>query len=158
MRKLEADVSDEELLRAVEEWVQLLVEKRYQGAYDFLYHPWIPAAPNNDLSADDIRESVTNYGWDEPHPDGPFEVTPVEAALPQEVPPHRDIRRYEQSQERAWDAILVQAGGVPSGASIVGSIHFDIPLNNMWSDLTAIFDIVLYDEATVLALENIHVM
>jgi len=158
LKKLAADVGDEELLRAVGEWLALLAEERYQDAYDFLYHPEMPVLAVNDLSADDIRNVVTTYGWGEPHPDGPFKVTPVETALPHEFPPHQDVHRSEQPLEGAWDATLVQYGGTPSGANWVGMLLFDVPLNGTWSDLTAIFKIVLYDGATVLALENIDVM
>lgn len=42
MKKLAADVSDQGLLRAVGEWVQLLAEERCEDAYDYLYHPWMP--------------------------------------------------------------------------------------------------------------------
>lgn len=104
--------------------------------------------PNNELSADALRRGVTNYGWDEPHPDGPFKVTPVETArqaerprsaapmdmvLPQEDPHMGDIHRYELPQERAWGSTLVRFGGAQSGASILGGIHFDVPLNGTWS-------------------------
>lgn len=163
MKMLPADVDDEGLLRAVGEWVQLLAEDRYQDAYDFLYHLWMPVLPNNELSADDIRDiladyirdSAANSGWGEPHL---IKVTPVEMMLPGDDPSHQEVTRYEVPQERAWDAILVRFGGVPSGASSVGDIHYDIPLNSTWSDLTAIFNVVLYEEAIVLALESMHVL
>ncbi len=162
MKRLATNASDEELLQAVGEWVRLLAEERYQDAYDFLYHPWLPELPVNELDAASIRGAVTNYGWDEPHPDGPFKVTPVETAPPKDgppdSPPYQDIQRYEEPEERAWDRVLVQHGGAPSGASILGIIHFDLPLNGQWSDLTAIFRIAFYDAAVVLVLESIDVM
>src|ERR1700674_5175675 len=100
MKRLAANASDEDLLRAVGEWVGLLAEERYQEAYDFVYHPWMPVLPVNELSADAIRAAVTNYGWDEPHPSGPFKVTPVATAPPKEgppdSPPYQDVQRYEQ--------------------------------------------------------------
>jgi len=162
MKRLAAKASDEDLLRAVGEWVGLLAEERYQEAYDFLYHPWMPVLPVNELSADAIRAAVTNYGWDEPHPSGPFKVTPVATAPPKEglpdSPPYQDIQRYEQPEERAFDPVLVQHGGTPTGASILGTIHFTLPLNGQWSDLTAIIRVVLYDGAVVLYLESIDVL
>lgn len=118
----------------------------------------MPVLPNNELSADDIRDIVTDPGLNEPRSDGPVRVTPVETAQSQGRLPARTIHRNEVPIEHAWDSILVRHGGVPSGASLVGSIHFDIPLNDTWSDLTAIFDIVIYEGDTVLALENIHVL
>ena len=163
MKMLPVDVGDEGLLRPVGEWVDLLAEERYQDAYDFLYHPWMPVLEHNELSADDIRDiladyirdSAANSGWGEPHL---IKVTPVELMPPGEVSSHQEITRYEVPQERAWDAALVRFGGVPSGASNVGDIHYSIPLGSTWSDLTAIFNIVLYEWATVLALESMHVL
>ncbi len=162
MKRLAANASDEALLRAVGAWVGLLAEERYQEAYDFLYHPWMPVLPVNEFSADAIRAAVTNYGGDEPHPSGPFKVTPVETAPPKEgppgSPPYQDIQRYEQPEERAFDPVLVQHGGAPSGASILGTIHFTLPLNGQWSDLTASIRVVLYDGTVVLYLESIDVL
>ena len=158
MKRLAVDVGDEGLFEAVSEWVQLLADERYQDAYDFLYHLWMPVLPNNELSADDIRDIVTNPSLNEPRSDSPVRVTPVETAQPQRRLPARTIHRNEVPIEHAWDSILVRHGGVPSGASLIGNIHFDIPLNGAWSDLTAVFDIVIYEGDTVLALENIHVL
>lgn len=158
MKKLPIDVDDDRLLRAVGEWVDLLADDRYQDAYDFLYHPWMPVLPKNEINANDIRNIVTNYGWDEPHPNGPFRVTRIETAPPRAEPSESDIQRDGGPRERAWDSTLVRHGGVPSGASSLGTIHFDLPLNGAWSDLTAIFRIVLYDGAVVLALESIDVL
>ena len=65
MKMLPVDVGDEGLLRAVGEWVQLLADERYQDAYDFLYHPWMPVLAHNELSADDIRDILADYIRDE---------------------------------------------------------------------------------------------
>lgn len=162
MKRLSPNATDIELLAAVTEWVRLLAEERYQDAYDFLYHPWLPTLPFNELDADSIRGAVTNYGWNEPHPNGPFKVTPVETAPAKESlpdsPPYQHIRRFEEPEEEAWDEALVRHGGTASGACLMGDIHFDLPLDGQWSDLTAIFEIVLYEGALVLALVNIEVM
>jgi hypothetical protein len=162
MKRLPPTATDGELLGAVCEWVGLLAEERYQDAYDFLYHPWLPVLPVNEPDVANIKDAVANYGWDQPHPAGPFKVTPVEAAAPKHSPPFdkplQDIRRYEEPVERAWDSILVQHGGTASGASRIGDIYFDLPLTGQWSDLTAIFGIALFDGALVLALESIDVL
>jgi len=40
----------------------------------------------------------------------------------------------------------------------VGQVWFDLPLNGVWSDLTATFDIKLDGEALYLELDDIHVL
>ncbi len=37
MKELDLAASDEDILRAVRQWVDLLVQERYQEAYDDLY-------------------------------------------------------------------------------------------------------------------------
>lgn len=166
MKRLVVNASDEDLLRAVHEWIGILAEEQYQSAYDFLYHPWLPTAPVNEYDADSIKSAVTGDDGITPHrflPDAPFKVTPVETAPRKEGTPnderkpYQDVHRYETPEEHAWDDILVRHGGTASGAAILGTIHFDLPLNGQWSDLTAI-EVVRYDGAVVLALESIDVL
>jgi Cys/Met metabolism PLP-dependent enzyme len=95
--------------------------------------------------------TVTNYLWDTPHPNGPFKVTPVETAPPKESlpgePPHQDIVRYGEPD-----------GTLRSGDLEIGMIHFDLPLDGQWSDMTAIFRIIIHAGTVVLELENIDVL
>jgi len=45
----------------------------------------------------------------------------------------------------------------PTPAGDIGEVWFDLPLNGVWSDLTATFAIYPLEDKIVLALNQIHV-
>lgn len=76
MKTLPLDATDDAILAAVREWVNLLAAERYQEAYDYL-HPG--SAP--DWSPQLIQTLIHNYGSLDSHPSGTvFHVTPLENA------------------------------------------------------------------------------
>ncbi len=58
MKTLPLEASDQEILDAVREWVELLIEERYTDAYEFLSHE---KSPNN-WTPELIAALIHNYG------------------------------------------------------------------------------------------------
>jgi hypothetical protein len=137
---LRADASDEELLAVACRWVDLLAEQDYAAAMELTahddYYGWTP---------DLIRSVIEGYGFPEPHPRGPFRVTPLAEARGRREPARR-VKR--------WARPLLRPD---RSAVALGDVLFDLPLNGEWSDLTATFQIQLRPEGTVLVLNEIHV-
>jgi hypothetical protein len=48
--------------------------------------------------------------------------------------------------------------GAKRGSDVVGEIEFDLPINGIWSDLTALFWVKHHPEELVLELYDIHVL
>ena len=124
--------SDADIIAAVERWIDDLSGGDFDGAYSRTehddYYGWSPAL---------IRAVVTGYGFPEPHPNGPFLVTPRDAA---------------RGQRRASVERLATSGGT------IAHVAYDLPLNGEWSDLTATFSVERRAEGSVLVLEEIHVL
>lgn len=133
--RLPASASDAEVLAIVERWAGFLAVEDYEGAYGMTAHePYFRWTPRL------LREVIEGYGLPDPHPDGPFKVSPLETAKggPE---PRREVS-YDDPPR-------------PNGA--VGGVWFDLPLNGEWSDLTATFSIHRLDEEIVLSLNEVHV-
>ncbi len=133
--RLAPDAADADILRIANRWAALLAEEDYGAAYGMTAHEpdfaWTPAL---------IGTVINGYGSPEPHPDGPFRVTDLEAATGGPTPRHAV----------EWFDPVANAGRL-------GSVWFDLPLNGAWSDLTATFAIWKPDDRIVLALNEIHV-
>lgn len=125
--------SNEELIAAVEKWIDLLAEGDYEAAFASTeHHPYYRWSP------DLMRSVVAGYGLPEPHPSG--EVFAVTARVPADGgPPDVEVLR----------------SGVPLPA--IAEIWHALPLNGSWSDLTATFVAVPRDQGCVLVLHEIHV-
>lgn len=143
MNHLPLTASDTDLLYAVREWVGLLVDERYDEAFDALYH--IEPFTGNELTARDIRAIVTGDGRCDD--EGiPYRVTPPNRATGA-VRPRHDVHRVDGREVQD-----IQDG------DLVASIWFDLPPNGVWSDLTATFMVLRAGDGLVLRLENIDVM
>ncbi len=142
MKRLAEFANEEMILRAVEEWVDLLVEKRFQDALDFLH-------PRNYMgfTAESLENWISNYGSHEPREDGRvMEVTPRHAATG---------KRYNCDYDRCYPDAGEGAGVV---LDAVGYVDYDLPLNGEWSDLTAQFFVCKYEHVLVLDLVGLRVM
>jgi hypothetical protein len=132
--RLPASASVSDLIAVVMRWVEVLAAEQYEQAYGMTahdsYHKWTP---------DLIRLVIEGYGLPEPHPRGPFRVTPRGQAM-------GDC--YELVAERYQEPF-------PSGA--IGEVRFNLPLNGEWSDLTAVLAIYPVERQLVLCLNEIHV-
>lgn len=129
MKRLDPTASDQKILATVEEWVRLLAKDRFSEAYDYLYHE-----QGDHLTPELVRTLIKNYGWIEPHPSGvAFKVTPLEGEG------RAVLMRFEDERH-------------------IGHLIFDLPLNGEWSDVSAIFDLLIVDNALVFQLQDIHVL
>ena len=133
--RLPASASDAEVLAVVERWAGLLAAEDYEGAYGMTAHE-----PYFEWTAQLMREVIEGYGLPDPHPDGPFKVSPLETAKGGPAP-RRRVNHDDPSKR--------------NGA--IGDVWFDLPLNGECSDLTATFSLYRSDGGIVLSLNEIHV-
>jgi len=128
---------------AVYKWMDLLAEGKYEEAYDFTthdpYYQWTPA----------LMESVIN-GYGLPLEEGAteiFKVTKRETAEADGSKIYKDIEYFDTPYQHETPGFMV-----------IGYTWFDLPLNNKWSDLTAVMNILQSEEYITLELNEIHVM
>jgi len=133
--RLTASASDQEILAVARDWAHALAAQDYERAYAVTAHD-----PYYAWSASLIRQVVEGYGFPEKQPAGPFRVTPLGDAKGGPRPRHK-VRRYEKK--------------APNNA--VAEAWFDLPLNGVWSDLTATFAVYPIGDELVLCLNEIHV-
>ncbi|MBC7881931.1 MAG: hypothetical protein H7Y37_11430 [Anaerolineae bacterium] len=139
MIRLPESANDLEILAIVYAWAEALSQEDYALVYEMTYHP-----ADDHIDKNLIRQLIENYGSIEPMGDGSkFKVTALDSAVG-DLKPRHEVTRYDQSDE--------------PNSLIIGDIWFDLPLNGAWSDLTALFDIVLLEGTLVLQLHDIHVM
>jgi hypothetical protein len=129
--RLAKEATNEEILRAVRDWVDLLAADRYEEAREMM-------VPDNHWTPQLMRAVVRHYGFIEPRDDGrTFAVTPIAQTVGGRPRPQQELERFD-------------AGG--------GIVHFDLPLNGAWSDLTAVIEIEEQCGGLVLRLADIHVL
>ena len=133
----------EEIENAVILWIKLLSEEKYEEAYDLTthdpYYQWTPVS---------IKRTINGYGLEEEIFDEEYRVTAIETAVLESV----DHKVYKDIM--LFDTPLKHS---PS-FNIVGDVHYDLPLNGQWSDLTASFKILQYSDFVALELNEIHVI
>jgi hypothetical protein len=141
MIRLSLQATNAEILDTVRDWVELLAQERYNEAFQMLYHP-----ENDYWTAELIRTVVANYGSIEPLKGGStYRVTSLtDRSLTQHPNPYQNVWRYGDNAQRDKNHI--------------GDVHFGLPLNGEWSDLTAIFNIVRLNDTLTLQLDDIHVL
>jgi len=122
----------------VEAWVNLLSESRYEDAFNMLYVP-----SDNSWSPSLIEEITTSYELPPAAGDDSdtSHVTPVATAKVVDYRPDKEVEWYEGNPD-----------------SNLGMIHYSLPINGIWSDLTAIFRLLRSKGEVGVALEDIHVM
>ena len=130
---LSAAPSDEEILAAVEVWIDDLAAGDYQAAFDRTAHD-----PYHAWSADLIRAVVAGYGLPEAHPSGEVFAVSRRTDTPGQ-PFHRLVDRKAVNQDE------------------IAEVWYDLPLNGAWSDLTATFSVQQCIGHAVLVLHQIHV-
>lgn len=131
--------TDEEILIAVEEWIDDLARGDYSVAFNRTkhdpYYKWTPQ----------LIESVVNgYGRPEPHRRGPFTVTPRAEAV-------GELSNREVSREVSRSALEASRGAA------VAEVWHDLPFNGEWSDLTVTFRLERNGSSLNLVLQEIHV-
>lgn len=132
MHVLSFNATDEDVLEAVESWIDALVEGSFESAFAMTAHDperlWTPRL---------IQEVIAGYGL--PDPNGVSRVTSRAAAVGR--PSTREVDRVE---------------AVPPNA--IGMVWYALPLDGAWSDLTATFRLENGTAGQHLVLEEIHVM
>ena len=135
MKVLPANASDETILNRVREWVNLLAADRVEEALALLS----AEDAERDWPPDRVREAIAGY---ELEPDVLSAVTPVETARAEDIQPSHTVDRWEHE----------------SRPGVVGDVAFDLPVNGVWSDLTALFWIKQVPEGLALELYDIHIL
>lgn len=137
MRILQRNATDEQILAAVAEWTELLVNGDVEAANAFLMHEseapfWTPAL---------IRDAITNYGSFEPRADRrQFWVTSPRTATGKT--PRQEVTRHPTHPGRE--------------SNYVAEVWFDLPLNGTWSDVAATFLVKEIDRGLVFELDDIE--
>jgi hypothetical protein len=125
---------------AIEHWVGILVEQKFDDAMATL-------GPSGSWSAELLAQVIANYGSVEPREDGRTStVTPIAAAVG--AGPRFEVRWFNPP-------ITNRLGYAPDR---LGHASFDLPLDGRWSDVTATFDILDLPGGAVLTLDDVHVM
>jgi hypothetical protein len=134
------DRTDKAVRSAIERWVGLLVEQRFDEAVAML-------APSATWTAELLATVIRNYGAVEPREDGKtFSVTPIAATVGDG--PHFEV----------WWCDPPVTNRLNYAPDRLGHAGYDLPIDGTWSDLTATFEIVDVSERAVLALDDVHVM
>jgi len=132
------EATSEAVLEFVEKWIELLSNGQYREAYDQL------SQPPHDTWSPELLEDVTSSYELSPSAGDLSEtsrVTSVTGARVVDYRPDKDVDWYEGNPD-----------------SNAGMVHYSIPINGIWSDLTATFRIQRINDGVVLQLEDMHVM
>lgn len=129
MRPLPHNISDDELIRFIDEWVALLEREDYEAAYEhtdrILSMEWTP---------DLIREVIKAYGDADPNQKVTLQGEPTDITQRKEVD--------------WWE----------SKGDNFGEIWYDLNIDGKVSDLTATFQLQRSGEGVTIYLNDIHVM
>ena len=141
MRVINRNAPDAEILAVCQEWLALVAADRIGDALDLLASP---ADGSVTWTPDSLRAYIGNYGSWEPWPDRSiYRVTAAETAvLPGDSPsrkPYADVLRLTGNHHRGW-------------------VNLDLPLNGVWSDLTAEFEFAPVADGIAISLHDIHVL
>lgn len=140
MIRLPPNANDEQILEVARNWIELLAADKYDEALNIFRSTdyagdWTPEL---------LKTVISYYGSLEPYNSG--EIFKV-SSLTKEIsgkPYQFRVEWFEFDEQRSSD--------------FLGSVLFDLPLNDEWSDLTAIFDIFDGSGGLVFELDIIHVL
>ncbi len=140
MKELPISASKDTLMATVEEWIDLLVAKKYQEALDFIY-----PIPYPEWDAQYLENWIRNYGFDQPLKDG----ATVEITSRHEATGKQFNREFEAS-----DPFVDEN----TGLEVIGTVLYDVPLDGKWSDLTVQFNVCKFEGSLVFDMYGFHVM
>ena len=133
---LPKDATDEDIINVVRDFVNLLAKERYVEAFEMMYRN-----SKDEMSPELIKRLIEGYGFDESVKDV-FRVTSLE-----------EMKNQEPEFQIDW--LESVKGEKPRE---IGTIHYDLPINGEWSDLTAIFDVYELENGIALSLYDIHIL
>lgn len=129
------ETQDAQVLAAVDEWADVLALGDYVRASEMVGHEPGPYRWTADL----MERTINGYGFPSPHPSGEvFVVTPRQLASGRQH--YREVDR--------------QSGLEPDLLEVL----YDLPLNDQWSDLTAMFRLRPTEDAHRLVLTQLRVL
>ena len=133
--------TDAAVLDLIERWIALLVEERFEEAVAML-------GPSGTWTSDLLATVIQNYGSVEPRDDWhAFSVTA----------PMATTKGGDSRFEVVWCNPPV-THRLDYAPDLLGHARYDLPLDGVWSDVTASFDVLELAEGAVLALDDVHVM
>lgn len=138
--------SQVDIENAVFHWMELLSKEKYKEAYDLTWHDpsyqWTPAL---------LESVIKGYGIPGETFEASFIVTPPETAQIESgrIRVYNDIMIFEKVQQH-WQNL--------ADLKVVGDVHYDLPINGYWSDLTVSFKILQGKDFFALELNDIHVL
>jgi hypothetical protein len=141
MIKLPLISDNENVLSAVRNWVNYLAQEQYVKAMELLfqtedYRYWTPTL---------VEELISSYNPPEfKDATSVSRVTLIDSTKVFDIKPSYEVKWYEFENRKNGD--------------IVGYVHFDLPINGIWSDLTALFNVRKDVDFLTLELEDIHVL
>ena len=118
-------------------WCDSLSKQEFDVAYGLTTH-------EPDFTIETLKALVKNYGFVEDRPDEKmFVITD---------------RKFAKGKPREIEISWWKPKKVDQ-ETYLGIVHFDLPLNGEWSDLTAIFNVLQQgEESCYLKLTDIHVL
>ena len=128
-----APAKEADILKIVETWIELLAERNYEAACGLLMRggdgqDWPPAL---------VAEVLDGYAKLE----GRGRVTPVAGARVSDYRPYQEVDWWEDEK-----------------GAFAGDVHYSVPFEGVWSDVTAMFDIRRVPGGFALELDDIHVL
>ena len=132
------DIRDDELLQVIRGWIDVLSQKRYDDFFDALGY----FMGGESASAELIKSDLSRYRSSLYPGISEFEVTSWSTAQDGNPCPVAEVVWYIRNESR-----------------LAGAVTFTLPLNGMWSDVSA--DFVLFEtdaeEGFLLKLEEISI-
>ena len=130
MAHLPKNATDEDLIRFIDRWVELMEQERYEDAFAFTSH-----RPEMGWSAVLLRDVIIGYGDRNP------KQTVTLNGILTDTTQQRDVRRWPRNKYGE-----------------IAEIWYDLNVDGLASDLTAIFRVVETDAGLEIILNDIHVM
>ena len=130
MIPLPPGATDDDLVRYIDRWAELLEAEDYEGAFAHTAHNrWMNWSPSL------IREVIKRYGDERPSQRVTLEGRPTDVS---------------QTKKVTWSPARRPGGD--------GYIWYDLNIDGLATDLTATFSLMRTREGIVISLDDIHVM
>ena len=129
--------TDAKILSVVEAWVDVLANGQFESALAIVEH-------NPVRTASELKELIEGYGRMPPHGHVSTRITPPRAAIVADISPSHHVTWFGPHPDRAVE--------------LEAFVTYDLPVNGVWSDLTALFWLKRISHGYVLQLEDIHVL
>ena len=128
--QLTSTASDNEILQFIDDWAALLEREDYDAAFAYTDHD-----PATGWTPNLIRETIKAYGHRRP------DQRVTVSGVPSDVTQRKEVSRAKKN-----------------ATGRIGEIWYDLNIDGVASDLTAIFDVILDRGQLRIVLNDIHVM